>query len=104
MAELTGKNNEIKILHHLASRTRAHPGSGHVLTLLDQFKVKGVNGEHDVLVLPVTGPHLDAMYNKGPVAIEESIKPIMRQVALGTSFLHDSGVVHGGKKLFPPTT
>ena len=103
MAELTGENDEIKILHHLASRSGAHPGSGHVPTLLDQFKVEGVNGEHDVLVLPVIGPNLETMYEKGPAAIQKSIKSIMYQVALGTSFLHDSGVVHGGRKLVPPT-
>jgi len=101
MAKLTGKNNEIKILHHLASRTGTHPGSDHVLTLLDHFKVKGVNGEHDVLVFPVIGPDIQTMDDKGPDMIQKSIKSLMHQVALGTSFLHDSGVVHGGKKTVP---
>ena len=70
MAELTGKNNEIEIYQHLASRSGAHPGSGHVLTLLDYFKVEGVNGENDVLMFPVIGPHLEAMSDEEPAGIK----------------------------------
>ena len=98
VAELTGKNNEIRIHHHLASQSRTHPESDHVLTLLDHFRVQGVNGEHDVLVLPVVGPHLAAMFWSKPAAIRQTIKSVMHEVALGTSFLHDCGVVHAGGK------
>ena len=96
MAELTNKNNEIKIHRNLVSQSVTHPGSEHVLALLDHFKVQGVNGEHDVLVTQVVGPHLEAMFNEDPLVIQKSIKSLMREVALGISFLHHCGVVHAG--------
>ena len=96
MAELTDKNNEIKIHRNLVSQSVTHPGSEQVLALLDHFKVQGVNGEHDVLVTQVVGPHLEAMFNEDPLVIQKSIKSLMREVALGISFLHHCGVVHAG--------
>ena len=98
MAELAGKNNEIKILRHLASLSGTHTESDRVLTLLDHFRVQGVNGEHDVLVFPVIGPNLYAIFESDPAVIQQAIKSVMHQVALGTSFLHDCGVVHAGGK------
>lgn len=97
VSELTGRNNEIKIYHHLATKPiRTRSGSEHVLGLLDQFKVRGVNGEHDVLVLPVIGPHLGDMFDEESGMIQQSIKSLVRQIALGTSFMHGCGIVHGG--------
>ena len=78
------------------SQSVTHPGSERVLALLDHFKVQGVNGEHDVLVTQVVGPHLEAMFNEDPIVIQKSIKSLMREVALGISFLHHCGVVHAG--------
>ena len=99
MARITGtnENNEIKIHRHLASRSGTHPGSGRVLALLDHFKINEVNGEHDVLVLEVIGPHLEAMFDDEPAVIKRTIKSLARQIALGISFLHSCGVVHGGQ-------
>ena len=95
VAALTGKSNEIKIYRHLASQSGPpHPGSKYILTPLDEFRVRGVNGEHDVLVLPVLGPHLEDMLDENPHLIPR--KSLMRQIVLGVSFLHDCGVVHGG--------
>ena len=99
VAELTGRNNEIDVYRHLAAqskRGRKHPGSRHVLVLSDNFTVCGVNGKHDVLVFPVVGPHLEDMFDEELSAIRKSIKSLVRQVALGTSFLHDHGIVHAG--------
>ena len=96
VAELTGK--EIKIHRHLASRSGTHPGSDHVLALLDHFKVQGVNGEHDVLVFQVIGPQLEAVFDDEPTIIQQRIKSLMHQVAVGLSFLHDCGVTHTGKQ------
>lgn len=97
MAELTGRNSEIQIYRHLVSRSGSHPGSDRVIAFLDYFKVQGVNGEHDVLVLQVIGPHLEAMFDDEPTVIQQTIMSLAHQVALGTSFLHDCGVVHAGK-------
>ena len=96
VAELTGRNNEIKIHHHLASQSGAHPGSHRVLAPLDHFQVQGPNGEHDVLVLPVLGPHLMDMFEEDPSIIHRATKSLAHQLALGISFLHGCGVVHAG--------
>ena len=96
MAELTGRNNEIRIHRHLASRAGARPGSDHVLAPLDHLKVRGPNGEHDVLVSQVLGPHLEYMLDEEPSVFRQAIKSLARQIALGISFLHDCGVVHAG--------
>jgi hypothetical protein len=97
VAELTGRNNEINIYRHLAAqseRVPKHPGSEHVPVLIDHFTVWGANGEHDVLVLPVVGPHLWDMFDEKLSAVRKSIKSLARQVSLGISFLHDHGIVH----------
>ena len=103
MAELTGKSREIKIHRHLVSKSATHPGSERVLAILDHFKVQGVNGEHDVLVSQVVGPHLEAMFNEDPIVIQKSIKSLVHQVALGISFLHHCGIVHAGQSTLLPT-
>jgi len=97
VAELTGRNSEIKIHNHLVSQSGTHPGSDHILALLDHFKVQGVNGEHDVLISQVVGPHLEAVFNDDPTVIQQMIKSLVHQIALGTSFLHDCGVIHAGE-------
>jgi len=89
--------NEPKIYSLLASRSRKHPGSDHVLVPLDHFKVHGPNGEHDVMVFQVIGPQLSAMQEDRPSLIRQAIKPLTHQIALGISFLHDCGVVHAGQ-------
>ena len=101
VAELTGRNNEVKIYNHLASRSGTHPGSDRVLAPLDHFKVQGPNGEHDVLAFQVVGPHLEDMLNADSPAVRRAIKSIAYQIALGISFLHDCGVVHGGQSTLP---
>ena len=85
------------IYHHLASHFGTHPGSECVLALLDHFGVQGPNGEHDMLVLQVVGPHLKAMFCEEPTVIQQSMKPLIHQVTLGTSFLHHCGVIHAGQ-------
>jgi serine/threonine-protein kinase SRPK3 len=100
VAELTGKNREIEIHRHLASQSGMHPGSDRILVPLDHFKVQGPNGEHDVLVLQVTGPNLGDIFNMfddEPTVTRQEIRSLMYQVALGVSFLHDRGVIHGGR-------
>ena len=103
MADLTGENNEVKIYRHLASRSGTHPGSDRVLSPLDHFKVHGPNGEHDVLAFQVVGHHLEDMLTTDSSVIRRAIKPLVYQIALGISFLHDCGVVHAGQSTLLPT-
>ena len=97
IADPTYGNNEAKIHHILASQPRTHPGSDHVLTPLGQFQVHGPNGEHVVLVFEVIGPQLSLLHSDRPHIPRRAIKPLTYQIALGISFLHNCGVVHGGR-------
>ena len=49
-----------------------------------------------MLVFQVLGPHLVCTFRKHIFAIHKSIKSLVRQMALGISFLHHCGVVHAG--------
>ena len=60
-----------------------------------------MNGEHDVLVFPVLGPHIGDMLLGDSGVIQHSIKTLVRQITLGVSFLRDCGVVHGGQLVVP---
>jgi serine/threonine-protein kinase SRPK3 len=97
MAELTGMNKEIEIHRHLAAQSGTHPGSERVIALLDHFRIEGPNGKHDVLVFQAVGPHLQAMFDDDPEAVGKEVKSLVRQIVVGTSFLHHCGVVHSGK-------
>ena len=63
----------------------------------------GTNGKHDVLVLQVVGPRIDAMFDEEPSVVQQSIKSLIHQVALGTSFLHHCGVVRVGQSTVSQT-
>jgi len=101
VAELLNRSNEINILRYLrkASKSKKHPGSEHVLDLLDHFKVSGPNGTHHVLVFDVLGPSPDELRNgneEGEELVWKRSRIISKEVALGIAYLHELGVTHGG--------
>nr|KMM68244.1 hypothetical protein CPAG_04575 [Coccidioides posadasii RMSCC 3488] len=79
------------------SNKSSHGGRNHVLSLLDQFKHTGPNGDHVCFVLDVLGHHLDfqaAKYEDGQLPLK-SVKVITRQLLLGLDFLHrECGIIH----------
>lgn len=86
--------NEIEILRHLfsASLRLSHPGSAHVLSLLDHFIVFGPNGSHRVLVTEVTGPRISSLPKSGDV-----VRDVCRQIVQGVDYLHQQRIGHGGE-------
>jgi len=94
-------SNEIKILQYLRNtfQWRKRPGSEHVLSLLDHFRVLGPNGIHHVLVFDVLGPSPDQLRNgneEGEELVWKRSRIISKEVALGIAYLHELGVTHGG--------
>ena len=75
-------------------------GSEFIVSLLDEFEIRGPNGLHHCTVTNVLGPDI-AMVNRCaeikanplPLAIG---KQAVVQCAKGLMFLHSRGVVHGG--------
>ena len=76
-----------------------HPGRKLVSLFMDRFSIQGPNGNHTCLVKEVLGPTLSDVkksfaYDLIPLHIA---RKAMVQLALGLSYIHARGVVHGGK-------
>lgn len=101
------KSNEIATLEHLRAAKNDHPGSEYVLGLLDHFDVSGPNGVHDVLVFEIVGPGPDCLREgngKGETFVWQRSRLICKQITLGIAFLHERGIVHGGRSIMNQLT
>ncbi|EJT97973.1 kinase-like protein [Dacryopinax primogenitus] len=93
--------SEAAFLRKASTANPSHPGSQHVLTLLDEFRFKGPNGTHIVLVTDVLGEDLVTVrgrYDGGrlPVGV---VKQVSKQVLLGLQYLHkECGITHTDMK------
>ena len=68
---------------------------GHVVTLLDNFKHDGPNGEHECLVFEPMGPAVAACYDPdcNPIPAWQA-KSICKQLLTALKCLHDLGIAH----------
>jgi len=69
-----------------------HLGKSHTLQLLDSFKVSGPNGTHDVIITDILVP----------IEVLQGLHLLDAKVAsyhamLGLAYLHEQGIIHGGK-------
>ena len=99
VSETTGKSKELRVFRRLsAGKLNNHPGSRHVLRLLDDFEHTGPNGTHICLAFDVLGPSVKARAERfGDGRLPGSIaREISRQALLGLDCLHQQGVTHGG--------
>lgn len=81
----------------LAKLDRSAPGAEHIAIPLDSFSVKGPNGVHQCIVLPVLGPCISPrlwLSLKDPAPV---LRGMAYQSALAMSYLHKLGLCHGGK-------
>ncbi|MCJ1253632.1 hypothetical protein MMC24_001444 [Lignoscripta atroalba] len=98
VSETTGKSKELRVFRRLsAGKLNNHPGSRHVLRLLDDFEHTGPNGTHICLAFDVLGPSVKARAERfGDGRLPGSIaREISRQALLGLDCLHQQGVTHG---------
>ena len=74
-----------------------HTGGNYVLEMLDKFDIRGPNGNHQCIVLELLGPSLTTVLDdlRGVLPLDVARKVSM-QLAEGLSYLHASGIVHGG--------
>lgn len=91
--------SEATIRALLREGNQNHPGHSYVLTLLDEFHCDGPNGRHQCLVSDVTGPSVMEVKEatEGEMLSVETAQNITAQLALGLTFIHSCGIVHGGK-------
>ena len=86
-------------MQHLARHSSEHPGSNHIVQLVDNFEQNGPNGTHSCLVFEPLGPNIqNVIYDEfedrrlpGQIA-----KKVSKEVLLGLSFCHKCAVGHGG--------
>lgn len=95
MAKEARANREREILQHISAGDAGHPGRGHVLSLYDSFTFRGPNGTHDALVTEVLLP-LDFVQLLYP---DLDLKRMVYQILTGLAYLHQNGVVHGGRRI-----
>ncbi|KAI9749813.1 MAG: asparagine synthetase [Chaenotheca gracillima] len=92
---------ELEILRHIETANPDHPGHRHVISLLDNFRHTGTNGEHVCLVFEVMGEDLLGLSRRyrGEKIPVHLVKQIAKQLFLGLDYLHRScKVVHTDMK------
>lgn len=103
-AECYGQDSPIferEILTHLRAGDRKLLGYKYVCHLVDDFEIKGPNGDHVCLVLELMGENLRTF----GVWFQEHMVPtlLMRkltfQLVCALDFAHESNVIHTGKSL-----
>ena len=99
VSELCDEYHEASIHQHLSRGPAAHPGKGNLPQIFDSFTFEGSNGVHQCLVLELLGASMSSMSenyatNRLPGRVAWNVA---RQVAQATSYMHEMGIVHGGK-------
>lgn len=94
----TELSHELRVLQHLDKSPHDHPGRRHVLHLLDHFYHDGPNGRHLCVVLDVLGPKITTVIERSKQnRIDGQLaRHVSRQLLLAITYLHSSGVAHGG--------
>ena len=97
IADSTNTTSEPNTLRQLHQFVR-----NNVVIALDEFTLKGPNGEHKCIVSPLGGPSVASIIDSpGEVAgtrrLRASIaRKAARQLAQAVAAIHDAGFVHGG--------
>ena len=99
VSELCDEDHEASIHRHLSSGPAAHPGKGNLPQLFGSFTFEGPNGVHQCLVLELLGASMSSVSenyatNRLPGRVAWNVA---RQVTQATSYMHEMGIVHGGK-------
>jgi serine/threonine-protein kinase SRPK3 len=94
VARLTGDTGEAAVLKRLATGPRDYPGASHIVQLHDYFHIQGPNGTHQVLVMDILSP---AHSLRGFGFLTKQSQSICHQLLSGLAYLHQEGIVHGGK-------
>ena len=100
---LTARHSELSREVDIRKRLRCgdpnHPGRPLVLSPLTEFWIDGPNGQHLCPVSEVVGPNILEVKNAaehGMLPIEAA-QDITAQLALGLSYIHSCGIIHGGQ-------
>ncbi|XP_053337974.1 SRSF protein kinase 3 isoform X2 [Clarias gariepinus] len=87
---LQAGQDELTLLRCASSPSAFHPLRGHIVQLLDEFKIAGVNGIHVCLVLELLGPDLrcwQVCFGQPGLSLT-CVRRIITQVLEGLDYLH----------------
>ena len=90
-ADATATSSEAQLLRTIAASAGAPSGSTYVVNILDEFEVVSANGNHRVLVLPVTRSVMSLANPQVP------FRSVVKSLLKGLNNIHSAGIVHGGK-------
>ena len=84
-----------------ATKNETVEGSEFVVSLLDEFEIRGPNGLHHCTVTNLLGPDIATVHDctdigASPLPLALAKQAVV-QCAKGLMYLHSLGVVHGGK-------
>lgn len=99
-SDSTAIRNELKILRHLASSPKEHPGSKYARLADDFFQLKGAAGFHECIVSRPQGPSLwtlQRMFPEGKVPKEVVAHVVQRLLGCVNWLLCDCDIIHTGK-------
>lgn len=99
VSELCDENHEASMYRHVSCGPPQHPGRDKLPHMLDSFTFEGPNGVHQCLILELLGASMSSMFenyetNRLPSGLAWDVA---RQVVQATSYMHDMGIVHGGR-------
>ena len=90
-ADASANSLELKLLRAVTEPGASSPT--YLASLLDEFVVKSVNGDHQVLVLQIAKP---IMAMRGLLHYPSVLKSILT----GCDKMHSTGMVHGGRPMY----
>jgi serine/threonine-protein kinase SRPK3 len=106
-ADFSKDDSEVAILRHIKQRRLNGGGSNgqeFLVEFLDDFMIEGPNGTHQCIVTEVLGPtvaeDMEEIYGEEKYPIEIA-KAFVTQLNRGVAYLHNCGVVHGGRSSDP---
>jgi serine/threonine protein kinase len=99
VSERCDEDHEASIYHYLSQGPVTHPGKGNLPQIFDSFSFEGPNGVHQCLVLELLGASMSSVSenyatNRLPGRVAWNVA---KQVAQAISYMHEMGIVHGGK-------
>lgn len=91
-------DNELSVSRYLRSIEAEHPGKGFLRVTVDDFQLRGPNGNHQCLLFTPLGLNFTRLRSR---FLESSLPKQLVQHALqillvGVDFLHQASVVHTG--------
>jgi serine/threonine protein kinase len=97
-------NHELAVYRYLADFDLEHPGRANVRRLEDSFKLKSPTKDdsyHDVFVMSPLNMSLGSFQRLHETGVLQQtlVRSAIEQIVFALAFLHETNIVHTGKKV-----